>query len=97
MSEVPLEQLLVGVKITLCHGLYDEVLIMREEEEASTLALGFTSLKDTVSVVLRTETVFDLRVIKAIDVSEISEDIRSKLSDFNILINDEDIIIISSK
>lgn len=51
-SEVSLLDALESLEVGFGHGLDDEVLVCREEEETSTLALRFAGLKDALFVFL---------------------------------------------
>lgn len=50
--EVGFLDTLEGVKITLCHGFDDEVLVLAEEEKASAFALRLSCLKNSLHVLL---------------------------------------------
>ncbi len=57
--EIVLEDLLECVEIAVSHGLYDESLVLRKEEEASTFPLRLSSLENAIYVLLRAETLLD--------------------------------------
>jgi hypothetical protein len=50
MGEIGFEKVFKGVEVGVSHRFNDEILVMRKEEKAATLTLGFTCLKDLVSV-----------------------------------------------
>lgn len=93
MLKVTFEQLHEGAKVTGSHGFNDEVLIVREKEEATTFTLRLTCLEDALPVEFRTQALFDLFNVDSIEVSQKSKEIRGELCHLDVLIDNKHIFI----
>jgi hypothetical protein len=78
--KVVFENIHEGVEIIHSHCFNQEISIVGEEEETSTLSHAFSCLKDTLNILIIdwTQTFFDVIQGKAISASELSKNIRSK-------------------
>ena len=89
VCEVSFLDTLEGIEVTVCHCLDDELLVLRKEEEATTLSLRFTSLKDHSSIRIRVKGLFQNLVVVAILLAQEGEDIWRVFSDLDVLIDDK--------
>ena len=93
VGKVWLLNALEGVEVTVSHGLDNELLISREEEKAATLTLRLTSFKDHLTVGSGVERLFQDRVVVAILLAKESKDVRSVLSDLDIFIDHQQVLL----
>ena len=89
VREVGLLDALEGVEVAVRHRLDDELLVLREEEETSTLSLRLTGLEDHGSVDLRVQRLSDRLVVITVLLAEESEHVGRVLRDLDVLIDDQ--------
>jgi len=89
MGEVGFLDTLESVEVAVGHRFNDKSLVLREEEETSTLTLRLTSLEDHTAVDLWVERLQQDFVVVAILLTEESKDVWGVLSDHDIFIDNE--------
>jgi len=94
--KVEWQQLNKSVEIIGCHRFDKESTIMGEEKEASTSSHSFSSFEHVIDIsfVVWTETLYQTCIVKAIHVSQISKNVRSKLDYFDVFIDHDKLFVV---
>lgn len=83
------QYLQVKIKLTFCHGLYDKLLVMAEEKEATRASCSLSSFEDHVTVELWTETCMKHLVTFQVIWKRVIEGVYSVVSYTDIFIYDQ--------